>query len=221
MRFFAKLKNRLFPYLFSAAHDAHARGWPVMRAMFVEFPDDPACRYLDRQYMLGPSLLVAPIFRQDNVAEYYLPEGKWTNLISGKVIDGGRWQSEKLSFMEMPVFVRQNTLLPMSSIDQQSQWKLKDELTLHLFNLADGADLSLHLASSDGQGTSDIVCQRRGSKIKLSSDGNAPNIRLICHGLRISRTLTNGKFISESSDGSIVAWSDTAKPITLSIEGDS
>ncbi len=76
MRHFARLKNRLFPYLFAAAQDANSRGWPAMRAMFVEFPDDPTCRYLDRQYMLGPSLLVAPLFRQDYQAEYYLPEGK-------------------------------------------------------------------------------------------------------------------------------------------------
>ena len=72
---FTKLGNRLFPYLFAAAHDAHDRGWPVMRAMVLEFPNDPACRHLDRQYMLGDSILVAlTIFREDGVAEYYLPK---------------------------------------------------------------------------------------------------------------------------------------------------
>src|SRR5690606_229773 len=81
-RRFARLKNELFPYLFAAAHDANAHGWPVMRAMVVEYPDDPACRYLDRQYMLGDALLVAPVFRADNLAEYYLPAGQWTNLLT-------------------------------------------------------------------------------------------------------------------------------------------
>src|SRR4029077_12826397 len=52
MQHFARLKNRLFPYLFAAAHDARDRGWPMMRAMVLEFPNDPSCRYLDRQYML-------------------------------------------------------------------------------------------------------------------------------------------------------------------------
>ena len=44
-----------------------------MRAMMLEFPDDPACRYLDRQYMLGPDLLVAPVLSADGVVDYYLP----------------------------------------------------------------------------------------------------------------------------------------------------
>ena len=58
MKHFVKLKNRLFPYLFAASHDAAEHGWPVMRAMMLEYQDDPACHYLDRQYMLGESLLV-------------------------------------------------------------------------------------------------------------------------------------------------------------------
>ena len=54
----AHLKNRLFPYLFAEAHDANEFGWPVMRSMFLEFSNDIACRFLDRQYMLGRALLV-------------------------------------------------------------------------------------------------------------------------------------------------------------------
>src|SRR4030095_16984821 len=93
-REFARLKNRLFPYLFAAAHDAHEFGWPVMRSMFLEFPDDPACRHLDRQYLLGRALLVAPIFREDGAADFYLPAGKWTDLLSGKIFEGGAWRNE-------------------------------------------------------------------------------------------------------------------------------
>ncbi len=97
MRHFTRLKNRLFPYLFAAAQDAHEHGWPVMRAMLLEFPDDPSCRHLDRQYMLGDALLVAPIFRQDDIAEYYLPAGKWTSLQTGNVTEGGQWRREKFT----------------------------------------------------------------------------------------------------------------------------
>lgn len=62
LRFFTKLKCRLMPYVFAAACEASHRGIPVMRAMILEFPDDPGCDHLDRQYMLGESLLVAPVF---------------------------------------------------------------------------------------------------------------------------------------------------------------
>lgn len=115
IRFFAKLKNRLFPYLWKCAQDAHEHGWPVMRTMFIEFPDDPSCRYLDRQYMLGPSLLVAPVFRQDDVAEYYLPAGQWTHLLTGKVVAGGSWFREKIGFLDIPLFVRENAVILLAN----------------------------------------------------------------------------------------------------------
>jgi alpha-D-xyloside xylohydrolase len=107
MRHFAKLKNRLVPYLRECAADAHRHGWPVMRAMVLEFPDDPACRYLDRQYMLGPSLLVAPVFSPDGIGEYYLPTGKWTHLLTGEAVEGGRWCKEKVGYMTIPAFIRE------------------------------------------------------------------------------------------------------------------
>jgi len=60
LRFFNQLKTRLMPYLLDAAHEAHQHGWPILRAMNLEFPNDPVCRYLDTQYMLGPALLGRP-----------------------------------------------------------------------------------------------------------------------------------------------------------------
>jgi alpha-glucosidase (family GH31 glycosyl hydrolase) len=63
--------------------------------MFLEFPSDPACEHLDRQYMLGESLLVAPVFREDGVVDYYLPEGVWTNLLDGSARVGGKWYRDQ------------------------------------------------------------------------------------------------------------------------------
>lgn len=103
-RRFALLKKRLMPYLHKCALDAHENGIPVMRAMFLAFPDDPACAFLDRQYMLGPDILVAPVFNPEGLAEYYLPEGNWTHLIDGRTIRGGRWIRESYDFMSIPVW---------------------------------------------------------------------------------------------------------------------
>jgi len=69
LRTFTKLKCRLMPYLYGAAVEAHERGVPAMRAMLLEFPDDPGCDTLDRQYMLGGSLLVAPVFSPDGTVD--------------------------------------------------------------------------------------------------------------------------------------------------------
>jgi len=105
-RFFAEVKGRLKPYILKTAKEAHEKGIPVLRAMLLEFPDDPTCAYLDRQYMLGPDLLVAPVFSEDNEVTYYLPEGEWKQYLTGETIKGGRWITEKHGFLSMPILVR-------------------------------------------------------------------------------------------------------------------
>ena len=79
--------------------------------MLLEFPDDPACDYLDRQYMLGDSLLVAPVFSPDGEVDYYLPAGRWTNFFTGEVVDGPRWVREMHSMLSLPLMVRPNSVL--------------------------------------------------------------------------------------------------------------
>jgi len=104
-RFFAELKTRLLPDLLKASKEACDRGIPVLRAMFLNFPNDPACEYLDRQYMLGSDLLVAPVFSDDGEVTYYLPEGEWTQLITGeKFKSAGCWKKEKHGFLSIPLW---------------------------------------------------------------------------------------------------------------------
>jgi len=92
------------------AEIAHVQGVPMMRPMMMEFPHDPNCLYLDRQYMLGESILVAPIFNSDGVADFYLPEGSWISLITGESVEGGSWRSEKHGYRSLPLYVRASTL---------------------------------------------------------------------------------------------------------------
>jgi len=110
-RFFTELKAKLMPYILKSSREAHEKGIPVLRAMFLEFPDDPACAYLDRQYMLGGDLLAAPVFNEDGEVTYYLPEGDWKQYITGEVIKGGRWITEKHGFFSMPILVRADARL--------------------------------------------------------------------------------------------------------------
>jgi alpha-D-xyloside xylohydrolase len=99
---------------------------PVMRPMFMEFPDDPGCRFLDKQFMLGRSLLIAPVFNADGLVTFYLPDGRWTNYRTGDVVDGGRWLSETHDFFSLPLYVRENTILPTGPVNQAP---LRDSLT--------------------------------------------------------------------------------------------
>jgi alpha-D-xyloside xylohydrolase len=218
MRRFARLKNRLFPYLFATAHEARERGWPAMRAMVLEFPDDPACLYLDRQYMLGSSLLVAPVFRRDHVAEYYLPRGRWTSLLTGKTVEGGQWRIEVLDFMHVPLFVKQNTILAMSGNVDQPRWRFNDELVLNLFQIRDGADLALTVPSSErGEGATSFHCRRSGERVALTCDGRARNVKLLLRSCKSVARVTNGRTIGASPEGEglLIDWARTDEPITL------
>jgi alpha-D-xyloside xylohydrolase len=217
LRQFTKLKNRLFPYIYAAAHDAAAHGWPVLRAMFLEYPDDPACRHLDRQYMLGSSLLVAPVVREDDVAQYYLPEGRWTHLLSNKIVEGGRWQAETLPFTQVPLFVRENTVLAMSASEDQPAWRLSDPLTLNLFHIADGADLLVSIPSSDRDGAAMFNCKRSADKITLSGDGYARNVQVVLRCRREVQKIANGKMLRETPEGLLMEWADTSKPFVLTV----
>ncbi|MER5555826.1 alpha-xylosidase [Streptomyces sp. NPDC002793] len=132
-RQFTLLKHRLMPYLYGVAAEAHRTGIPMMRPMLAEFPGDPASRTLDRQYMLGPDLLVAPVFTEDGAVEYYVPEGTWTSLLTGERVTGPAWRHETHGFDSLPLLVRDGAVLPWGADDQRPDGDWLDGLTLRVF----------------------------------------------------------------------------------------
>jgi alpha-D-xyloside xylohydrolase len=109
-RVFVNLKRKLHPYLVETMREVTAKGLPMMRPMLLAFPDDPTCWFLDQQYMLGPDLLVAPIFNASGEVTFYLPAGKWRNYFTNEVVEGGRWVSETHGFTTLPLFARAGTI---------------------------------------------------------------------------------------------------------------
>ncbi|KAI1770379.1 glycoside hydrolase family 31 protein [Hypoxylon cercidicola] len=106
------LKTRLMPYLIAQGARAAASGIPLsLRATCLEFPEDPTAWYLDRQFMVGDSLLAAPVFDEAGEVEFYLPKGKWTCFFTNRVREGPGWFREKHGFGTLPLYVRENTLL--------------------------------------------------------------------------------------------------------------
>lgn len=138
-RQFTKLKLKLMPYLASLGREAHELGTPLMRPMAFEFPADPAARYLDRQYMLGPSILVAPVFNGDGVVEVYLPGGRWQHLLSGEIVEGPVWRAERHGFDSLPLYLREGAMLPMGSGADRPDYNYLNGLQLLLGPSTDGA----------------------------------------------------------------------------------
>ena len=109
LRYYTELKKSLMPYINDARTEAEEYGYPVMRPMMLEFQNDPVCAYLDRQYMLGDKILVAPVFDENGWVEFYLPEGTWVS-VDGKdrrVVENGRFFREQRGYLEMPVYIRE------------------------------------------------------------------------------------------------------------------
>ena len=107
-----KLRYRMLPYLYSTGYETSREGIPMMRPMLLEFAGDPTTRNLSTQYMLGGSLLVAPVFDQPK-HHVYLPEGSWIDLETGKRAVGCRWITCPKNIEVIPLFLRQNAMIPM------------------------------------------------------------------------------------------------------------
>ncbi|MFG6475337.1 alpha-xylosidase [Microbacterium sp. P06] len=137
-RIFTRLKMRLMPYLYQQGLDAAATGHPVMRPMVLEFPDDRTAAYLDRQYMLGSDILVAPVFTESGEVEFYLPAGEWTSLLTGETVTGGGWRTETHGFDSLPVYVRPGTVLPWGARSDRPDYDYLDGLTLRVFPGGEG-----------------------------------------------------------------------------------
>ncbi|KAK4565740.1 hypothetical protein LTR86_003589 [Recurvomyces mirabilis] len=149
---FTQLKSRLMPYIFSQAMDAIKHGWPVsVRAMALEFPDDRTAWTCDQQFMLGSSLLVAPVFDESGDVEFYLPQGKWTRFWDRKVVEGPQWVQERHDLDTLPLYIREGTILVLGKEGEKRtvyDWTVADEVEVHLYETT--LDSTFELYDADG-----------------------------------------------------------------------
>jgi alpha-D-xyloside xylohydrolase len=214
LRSFTKLKCSLMPYLYQTARQAHERGIPMLRAMILEFPDDPACDYLDRQYMLGDALLVAPIFTQDGSVNYYLPEGIWTHLFSGKTVQGPRWMKETYDFMSLPLFVRPNTVLPVSNRADRPDYDFSDGVILKIYQFEDGKQLRTEIPNLNGEIETIFDVQRENNILRVEKHGasNAWKILLV----NVQSVKSEQPF-EQTSEGSLLALEPSINHVKIKI----
>lgn len=173
LRKFVKLKCALMPYLYRQAVKAHEEGIPMMRPMFLEFPEDRACETLDRQYMLGDSLLVAPVFKESGEVEYYLPEGTWYNLLTGNEVEGGRWQKEKHDYFSLPLMVRPGTILAVGAHTERPDYDFYEDVKLLVYLPGDSGRSALrNTCVSEAAG----LCTARPCKAKTSVTDQQGNV---------------------------------------------
>ncbi len=204
LRYFTNLKCSLMPYLYGSAVTSHETGIPMMRPMILEFPQEMGMKDLDMQYMLGESLLVAPVFSESGEVEYYLPQGKWTHLLSGEVREGGRWQRDTYDYFSLPLYVRENTILPTRPQMHVPDYDFREDTCFGVYQLADGASVCCFVTDEKGRQRAEAKAYRDGEKITLEVNGCVGKPCFFLYGVMGAADVSGGTARAEEAGVRIV-----------------
>ena len=174
VRFFTGVKAKLMPYLYRNSMETAKTGVPMMRSMVMEYTQDRNCAYLDKQYMLGDSLLVAPIFNDESKAIYYLPEGTWTQYLTGEVKEGGRWYEEPCGYLNIPVFAKENSLIATGNETMKPDYDYADHVQIKAYAIQDGAVASTTVYNMAQEAETEVSVKRDGDWIKIHVQAEKP-----------------------------------------------
>ena len=169
LRFYTKLKGKLMPYLWAQAIKTHEVGVPMMRSMVIAFSNDPACKYLDAQYMLGDNLLIAPVMNEEGIAQFYVPEGTWYDIITNDVYEGGRYYTRICNYFEMPILARPNSIITLGEFATNNVvYNYLNNAEATIYNLEDGKTATATIYDSEANKLTDITATRSGNVIEVS-----------------------------------------------------
>jgi alpha-D-xyloside xylohydrolase len=145
-----RLRYRLLPYVYTLAGDTYHHGGTIMRALVMDFPDDPTVRDVGVEYLFGPAFLVAPVTAFGARSwDVYLPAGaRWYDFYTGRVYDGGRTVAADAPLARMPLFVRAGAIIPVGPAVEYSDQSLDGPITVFVYAGADGA---FDLYEDDGE----------------------------------------------------------------------
>jgi alpha-D-xyloside xylohydrolase len=208
LRTFTKLKARLMPYLLRAADQAHTEGIPMMRAMALEFPGDPACTHLEQQYMLGGDLLVAPAFEAAGEVSYYVPDGTWTHFLTGEPVTGGRWRRERHGFMSIPLLARPGAVIPVGAVEDRPDYDYADGVTLRVYELPDGARVTTTIPAATGPDPARFVTSRAADVIRAEAVGTGRPWGVLLVGVPSVASVTGGTAAAADQGTLILARQD-------------
>lgn len=187
VRHFTKLKGQLMPYLFANAVKAHTEGIPMMRAMVMEYSADPATHSLDRQYMLGDNLLVAPVFNEQGDVSFYLPNiGTWTDIQTGETLEGGRWYEKNYDYFGMPLYAKPNSIIAYGNFVRNFTYDYAEGARLVVYGLEDGKTAEAKIYDSEAKLVLTVKAARNGDVITVVSEGETKNFTVeSAQGLKV------------------------------------
>ena len=147
-RKYLELRYRMLPYLYSTVRECATTGMPIMRALWLHFPDDPKAVVCPDEYLFGKNLLVAPVVEKGaTMRTVYLPRGVWYDYWTGERMDGGREIIRTVDLETIPLYVRAGSILPLGPVKQFASQKVDAPLSVPIYP---GADASFLLYEDDG-----------------------------------------------------------------------
>ena len=147
-RKYLELRYRMLPYLYSAVHECATTGMPIVRALWLQYPDDPKAVACGDEYLWGGNVLVAPVVENGAATrQVYLPAGGWYDFWTQERLDGGREVSREVDLETMPLYIRAGSILPLGPVKQYTEEKVDGPLSVQIYP---GSDASFLLYEDDG-----------------------------------------------------------------------
>jgi alpha-D-xyloside xylohydrolase len=145
-----ELKYALMPYVYAQARSSSAHGWPMLRTLFFEFPDDPTSWQIEDEYFFGSDLLVAPLIDPSDRRHVYLPPGSWVDYQTGRRYEGARWHEVVAGPIPVVLMVRDHSVIPHAAVAQSTSAIDWGRIELRAFS-SDGAPVSGLFSLPDGE----------------------------------------------------------------------
>lgn len=175
-RKYLELRYRLLPYIYSAVRECTVTGMPVMRALWLHFPDDPQAVACDDEYMWGRNLLIAPVVEKSaSVRRLYLPRSYWYDFWTGELVEGGREISRPVDLETTPLYVRAGSILPLGPVRQFVSEKSDQPYSITVYP---GADATFLLYEDDGSSFAYRNGQWTGVQMNWSDSRRRLTLRL-------------------------------------------
>jgi len=182
-RKYLELRYCMLPYLYSMVYECATTGMPVMRALWLHFPDDPKAVARSDEYLWGRSVLVAPVVEKGAMTrQVYLPRGSWYDFWTGELVDGGRETSRPVDLETTPLYVRAGSILPLGPVKQFTGEKVDEPISISIYP---GADASFLLYEDDGSSFN----YRKGEWMGIQMTWNDSRRKLNLHLASGSRML--------------------------------
>ncbi|HEX6464660.1 MAG TPA: DUF5110 domain-containing protein, partial [Vicinamibacterales bacterium] len=213
-RKYLELRYRLMPYLYSAVHECSTTGMPVLRALWLHYPNDSAAVARGDEYLWGRDLLVAPVVEKGTTSRrLYLPRGTWFDFWTEKPVEGGREIDRPVDLESMPLYARAGAIIPMGQVKQYTSEVVAGPLTVTVYPGANGA-----FALFEDDGTS--FDYRHGAWMGISFDWTDRTRRLtmaLTRGSRMRQPFVREVEVRIAGQSATRSVKFSGRPVTVTL----